>query len=127
MDVGSAIIGGQNNFSNISLKNETISPSKADVNTMAQKSDTDTQNNSDTNGKVNEADVKKAITKLNGFLKSDNTEIQYQYHSVFRNDLMIKIVNKDTNEVILEVPPKQILDLVAKMCEMVGILFDKKA
>ena len=48
-------------------------------------------------------------------------------YSVFKNDLMIKITDKDTNQVVLEVPPKQILDLVAKMCEMVGIFFDKKA
>jgi len=43
------------------------------------------------------------------------------------NQIMIKIVDNKTKDVLLEVPPKKILDMVAKMCEMVGILVDKKA
>jgi flagellar protein FlaG len=40
---------------------------------------------------------------------------------------MIKVVNKDTGDVIREIPPEKALDMAAKMDEMLGILFDQKA
>ena len=38
-----------------------------------------------------------------------------------------KIVDRDTKEVLVEVPPKKILDMIAKLCEISGVVFDKKA
>jgi flagellar protein FlaG len=74
----------------------------------------------------NREELDKALDKLNGFLKDENTIAEYSVHEAF-GDLMVKIINRDTKEVIMECPPKKILDLVAKMCEMAGILIDKKA
>lgn len=39
---------------------------------------------------------------------------------------MVRITNRDTEEVIREIPVKQVLDLAAKIEEMVGMLFDEK-
>ncbi|ERI90863.1 FlaG protein [Clostridiales bacterium oral taxon 876 str. F0540] len=78
------------------------------------------------NKKLTEKDLKKAIDKLNKFLEDNKTHAEYQFHDKFTNDLMVKIVD-DKGKVIQEIPPKKILDMVAKMCEMVGVLFDKKA
>lgn len=39
---------------------------------------------------------------------------------------MVRITNRETDEVIREIPEKQVLDLAAKIEEMVGILFDEK-
>ncbi len=38
----------------------------------------------------------------------------------------IKIVDKDTGDVIREIPPEEVRRLAEKLDEMVGILFDKK-
>lgn len=73
-----------------------------------------------------EKDIKKAVEKLNKFLEDDNTHAEYAVHDKF-GDIMIKIVDDKTKAVIMEVPPKKILDLVAKLCESVGVVFDKKA
>lgn len=75
-----------------------------------------------------EEDITKAIDKLNKFLKDEHTYAEYSVHEKL-GDVMIKIINQDTKEVIMECPPKKILDLVAKMCELVGvgIGIDKKA
>lgn len=73
-----------------------------------------------------EQDIVKAVDKLNKFLQDDNTTAEYAVHEVF-GDIMIKIIDNDTQKVIMEVPPKKILDLVAKMCELAGVLVDKKA
>lgn len=75
---------------------------------------------------VDEKAVKKAVDKLNKFLEDDRTHAEYEVHDKLK-DIMIKIVDDKTGEVIQEIPPKKILDMVAKMCEMVGIIFDKKA
>ena len=66
-------------------------------------------------------DVIKAIDKLNEFLKDEHTYAEYSIH------VMVKIISEDTKEVIMECPPKKILDLVAKMMELVGVAIDKKA
>lgn len=73
-----------------------------------------------------EEDIAKSVDKLNEFLQGENVEATYEKHEVF-GDIMIKIVNKDTKQVVLEVPPKKVLDLVAKLCELTGVLVDGKA
>jgi flagellar protein FlaG len=76
--------------------------------------------------KLGKEDVEKAVDKLNKFLQGEKVHAEYEVHEKL-NDIMIRIINNDTKEVILEIPPKKILDMVAKTLEMVGILVDKKA
>ena len=130
MEVRNIGQGGQTSFDNTSPKaeksnaigGEAISTQSV---TVAQRPVAENAQKHEPNS-ISEKELKEAVDKLSKFIEDDNTQIQYQYHSKF-NDLMIKIVNKDTKEVLLEIPPQKILDLVAKMMEMVGVLFDKKA
>lgn len=39
---------------------------------------------------------------------------------------MVKVMDKETETLIREIPPEEFLDLAAKIHEMVGILFDKR-
>jgi flagellar protein FlaG len=39
---------------------------------------------------------------------------------------MIKVIDETTNEVIKEIPPKKILDVIASMLEMAGLLVDER-
>jgi len=39
---------------------------------------------------------------------------------------MIKVINSETDEVIREIPPEKILDLIAKLWELAGIIVDEK-
>ncbi|SHI43327.1 flagellar protein FlaG [Clostridium cavendishii DSM 21758] len=73
-----------------------------------------------------EKQIKKSLEKLNKLLEDDNTHAEYSVHEKF-GDIMIKIIDDNTKKVIMEVPPKKILDLVAKLCEAAGVIFDKKA
>jgi flagellar protein FlaG len=84
-------------------------------------------NNNINGGDISEQKIKDAVEKLNKFLDDSHTHAEYEFHEKLKNDLMIKIVDSDSGEVIQEVPPKKILDMVAKMMEMVGLLVDKKA
>jgi flagellar protein FlaG len=71
-------------------------------------------------------DLEKAVNKLNNFLKDEHTHAEYSVHEKL-NAIMIKIVDDSTKETIMELPPKKILDLLAKMCELAGVIYDKKA
>ncbi|NFO04381.1 flagellar protein FlaG [Clostridium botulinum] len=70
-------------------------------------------------------ELNKSLKKLNKFLEDDKAHAEYSVHEDL-GSIMIKIVDDKTREVILEVPPKKILDMVASMCKQFGLL-DKKA
>ncbi|WP_461613064.1 flagellar protein FlaG [Clostridium sp. Marseille-QA1073] len=76
--------------------------------------------------KVKERSLKVAVDRLNKFFSDKDSYIEYEKHDVF-NTYIVKIVDKETKEVIREIPPRKILDMVAAMCEIAGVLLDKKA
>jgi flagellar protein FlaG len=55
-----------------------------------------------------------------------NLGLQFSMHNA-TGRTMIKITDKATEKVIREIPSEDVLNLVAKIEEMIGILFDKKA
>lgn len=67
--------------------------------------------------------VKKAIDDLNK--RMGNTECQFGVHEG-TNRITIKILDKDTHEVVKELPPEKTLDLIKKAWEMAGLLVDEK-
>lgn len=58
-------------------------------------------------------------------LEGPETMLQVSVHKP-TNSIMVKVLNKDTGELIREVPPEKTLDLVAKMMEIAGIIVDKR-
>lgn len=77
--------------------------------------------------KDKEISDKELLEKINKFFQEQDFKFEYSTHEKFKNCVILKVTNKKTHEVILEVPPKKILDMVAKMCEKVGFFLDKKA
>ena len=69
--------------------------------------------------------VIQAIEKANDAISVANKKFEYSIHEK-TNQIMVKVIDTDTNEVIREIPPEKILDMVAKMWEMVGILVDER-
>ncbi|HBK67556.1 MAG TPA: flagellar biosynthesis protein FlaG, partial [Firmicutes bacterium] len=39
---------------------------------------------------------------------------------------MVQVIEANTEEIITEIPPEKILDLVARIEEMIGLMVDKK-
>lgn len=83
-------------------------------------------NNSFSEKQNNEIEIKNAVGKINKLLEGEGTHLQYEKHEVL-NQMIIKVISNNTYQVIEEIPSRKILDMVAKMCEMAGILVDKKA
>ncbi|MCL2740580.1 MAG: flagellar protein FlaG [Oscillospiraceae bacterium] len=67
-----------------------------------------------------------SIERANKALTGYDRYFEYSVHEK-TNDIMVKVVDKETKEIIREVPPKKIIDLIASMMEMAGIFIDKKA
>ena len=58
------------------------------------------------------------------FLLSDR-KFEFSIHEETKA-IMVKVINAGTDEIIREIPPEKILDMVAKMWEMAGIFVDEK-
>lgn len=72
---------------------------------------------------VNNTQIRKAVDDINK--KAWNSEAIFGIHDP-TNRVMIKIVDKDSKEVIKEYPPERTLDMIAKVWEVAGLLIDEK-
>ena len=57
--------------------------------------------------------------------KMNNAEVQFGIHDE-TNRVTIKMVDKQTKDVIKEFPPEKTLDMIAKVWEIAGLLVDEK-
>ena len=67
--------------------------------------------------------IKRAVENINKNLK--NSEAIFGIHEK-TNRVTIKIVDRETKEVIKELPPEKTLDMIAKAWELAGLLVDEK-
>lgn len=74
---------------------------------------------------IGELELIQAIERANKTLKGATTSFQYSIHDDTRA-IMVKVINNETDEVIREIPPEKILDMVAKMWELSGIMVDRQ-
>jgi flagellar protein FlaG len=72
-----------------------------------------------------EAFLIKTIEKANKALEGRYTTLQFSVHEKTKQ-ISIKVMDKETGEVIREIPPEKALDMVARLWEMAGILVDEK-
>ena len=70
-----------------------------------------------------QAQIKRAVEEINK--KANNSEAVFGVHEG-TNRVTIKIVDKQTKEVIREFPPEETLDMIAKIWEMAGLMVDEK-
>ena len=69
------------------------------------------------------AQLKRAVEEINR--KANNSEAIFGVHEG-TNRVTIKIVDKQTKEVIKEFPPDKTLDMIARVWEMAGLMVDEK-
>lgn len=69
--------------------------------------------------------VIEAIEKANKAISGGNRRFEFSIHEK-TNEIVVKVFDSETDELIREIPNEKILDMVAKICEMVGILVDER-
>jgi flagellar protein FlaG len=67
--------------------------------------------------------IKKAVEQINKNMA--HSEAVFGIHEK-TNRITIKIVDKETKELIKELPPEKTLDMIAKAWELAGLLVDEK-
>lgn len=76
--------------------------------------------------KLTEEELIHAIEKANKSVNIYDRRLEFSIHEETK-EIMVKVIDTSTDEVIREIPPEKILDMVAKMWELAGILVDEKA
>lgn len=74
---------------------------------------------------VGEEQLIKVIERANKALQGINTSFEFSIHEGTK-EIMVKVFDKDTGEIVREIPSEKILDMVAKMWELSGIIVDKR-
>ena len=74
---------------------------------------------------VSERVVIEAIQKANKAILGGNRRFEFSIHEQ-TNEIVVKVYNSETDELVREIPNEKILDMVAKICEMAGLFVDER-
>lgn len=68
--------------------------------------------------------IERIARAMDDYLKSTQKELEIQVHEE-TGKIMVKIISKEDGKVVREVPPEEMLNLAARMEQMVGVLIDE--
>ena len=74
---------------------------------------------------ISDVAMVKAIDKANKAIAGSQKKFEYSVHQP-TGDIIVKVLDADTNEVIRELPPEKYLDLIDKLQEISGVIIDEK-
>ncbi|SHJ67101.1 flagellar protein FlaG [Paramaledivibacter caminithermalis] len=74
---------------------------------------------------LSEKTIKEAVDKANKKLVLADRKFELSINDE-TNDIIVKVINKETDEVVREIPSEKILDMVAKMMELAGLFVDER-
>ena len=85
-----------------------------------------TEINADTNRhRFKREDLDNAVEVANKIVTGKNERFEFKIHER-TGRTMVKLIDNETDEVIKEIPEEKMLDLVASIWDLVGILVDER-
>ena len=102
------------------INTKSIIPIKTESTISAVKNANDGSKN-----QPSEDDFKNATDELNDFMQSMNTDIKFTLHTK-TNTLMIQVEDGKTHQTLREFPAHELLDMMARLRDNIGVLVDKK-
>ena len=66
------------------------------------------------------------VDRLNLAMRALSTRLKFQKHEA-SGRFVVRVINEQTDEVIREIPPERLLDLLVHLRRMVGVLVDERA
>ena len=103
--------------------NSTQAAAKVDVNTKVVENAQDKALANNKEKQAKKEQIRKGVEQIRKNIS--NSEAVFGIHEA-TNRVTIKIVDKETKEVIKELPPEKTLDMIARLWDMAGILIDEK-
>ncbi len=74
---------------------------------------------------ITKEDLEQNIEGVNQFLDLNQTTLKFQVHEDL-DRLFVEVIDRNTQEVVREIPPKEFLDMISSMLEHVGLIVDKR-
>lgn len=72
-----------------------------------------------------EHEVIKAIEKANKHIRVYDRRLEFSIHDMTKQ-IMVKVINTENDSVIREIPSEKVLDMVAHLWEVAGLLVDER-
>lgn len=70
-------------------------------------------------------DLEEKIDDMNNIMETLEEQLSFELHDK-TDRIMAQVINIETKEVIKEMPPEEMLDLAARIHEMVGLIIDEE-
>ena len=96
-------------------ENDAIKPSPGDNNRVETEND---------NGKSSGEEVEKALVKVNELAKSLSRKLSFSYDDRIEK-IIVKVMEGDSEKVIRQIPPEEMIRLSLRMDEIMGMLIDQ--
>ncbi len=74
---------------------------------------------------MDERVLQEETEKLNEMTRIFNRSFHFEIHEESKR-WMVQVINTETGEVIKEIPPEKILDMVARLDQFVGLIVDER-
>jgi uncharacterized FlaG/YvyC family protein len=68
-------------------------------------------------------DIKVRIEMLNQVLENFNIRLSFQVYNDI-NRTMVRVISRDNNKVLKEIPPEEMMKVLQKLSDFVGVLLD---
>ena len=76
--------------------------------------------------RLSNEELAEAVQDIQSRLEVVGTRLGFSIHEE-TEDIVVEITNRESGELIRQIPSDEVLELRARLDELVGILFDKKA
>lgn len=70
-------------------------------------------------------EVEKAADKMNRLMGLFNKKLKFEIHEK-SNRIVVKVIDQDSGEILSEIPPEKVIEMIDSVQESVGLLVDKK-
>jgi len=74
---------------------------------------------------ISEAQISEAVRRANKSLEWAKRHFEYSFHDK-TNTFVVRVYDSESEELIREIPPERILDLVARLWEIAGLIVDER-
>jgi flagellar protein FlaG len=71
-------------------------------------------------------ETKKIADELDDIMENLGTNIGFQIREEMGNQVVVEVKNRQTNELIRQIPSEELLKIMEKMEELTGLIFDQR-
>lgn len=108
---------------------ESVSPAKEFVQVQSRRASKEAAKGENSlkiaEEKISDAFLQSSIDRVNYTFETQRRSVRFKIHDR-TNEVMVKIIDADTEEVIREIPPEKLMDMFANMLELAGLLVDER-